>query len=281
MVFQRTLAIFYIMRVILRKIDSIVLGVSALAAIVLCVLDFTRIIPEDTWKPSVLSLIILMLLALITIHLIVSHFIDEDFQAHASKLIEQINASIALGEVRKFKDSAEIEHYLAKRVLEAKFVCDLSWKSRISEAFSSGHRQASHGSLDQSIAKASDRASYREIFVFSDPRRIEKLERRLHENKDGYSCAYYKDESRIPRLQFVIIDDEEILFFAVSAHSQLCAIRSPELIKVFKPYFEEAWSHAVIIKQGKTVHQKEVEKIRKHATTFEHNMATDTSRANA
>jgi hypothetical protein len=258
------------MRILLRKIDSCILGVSALAALVLCVLDFMHVIPEDKWKAPVLSLITLMLLASITIHLVVSHFIDEDFQAHATKLIEQMNVAISFGEVRTFKDSAEVEHYLAKRALEVKSICDLSWKSKISEGFSSGHRIISHGSLDRSITEACDGATYREIFVFSDSRRIEKLERRLRENKDGYSCAYFRDDSRIPRLQFVILDEEEILFFAISPHSQLCAIRSPVLIKVFKPFFEEAWNKAAVIKEGPVVHQKEVEKIRKLAKSFYH-----------
>ena len=45
---------------------------------------------------------------------------------------------------------------------------------------------------------------------------IKKLEQRLKENKSGYSCKYFKDDSDIPRLQFVIIDDDEVLFFASS-----------------------------------------------------------------
>ena len=108
------------------------------------------------------------------------------------------------------------------------------------------------------ISIASERVSYREIFIFSDPRRVKKLERRLAEAKSGYSCRYYPKDSNIPRLQFVIIDNEEALFFASSAHSPLCAVKSREFCKVFHSYFEAAWSGATPIKDGPNIDEKQL-----------------------
>jgi hypothetical protein len=247
----------------LRRIDTILLVIISIIALTVAALDFAHVISDKELNPAVPALT-LVFLSLLAVHLIVSHVVAEDFQKHSTELLERISRGISLGEFRLFADAAEMEHYLSKRVAEAKkSVCDLSWKSKISAEFAAGHRQLSHGSLDRSITEASASISYREIFVFNDRRRIEKLERRLAEKNDGYSCRYFKDDTRIPRLQFVIIDDEEVFFFATSPHSQLCATRSPELCRVFKPYFDEAWNHANPIKEGQTVHENEVEKIRK------------------
>ena len=249
---------------VLRKIDLIVLIVMGLAAIVVTVLDYLHIIKD--FKPESLTVI---LLASLVFHLIVSHFVEEDFQTQSTRNIEQIKRGLSLGEYRIFKDSVEMEHYLAKRVFEAKnSVCDLSWKSRISPGFSAGHRQISHSNLDRCISEASERISYREIFVFSDKRRIEKMLRRISENKKGYSCSYYEDDSRIPRLQFVIVDEEEIFFFASALHSQLCAVRSLELCKTFIPYFDEAWSAAKIIKDGPQIRENEVRRMQNLMLNF-------------
>jgi hypothetical protein len=248
----------------LRKIDTALLGIISIIAIGVAAVHFFHFANEEEINPAVPALLTLFFLALIAIHLIVSRVIDEGFQNRSTCLLEGISKGISLGELRVFTDAVEMEQHLAKRVMEAKnSVCDLSWKSRISEGFAAGYRQISHGNLDRCIAEASARISYREIFVFNDTRRVEKMERRLSEQNDGYSCRYYKDDTRIPRLQFVIIDDEELFFFAASAHSQLCTARSPELCRVFKPYFDEAWNHATPIKDGPRIHDKEVERIRR------------------
>jgi hypothetical protein len=139
-------------------------------------------------------------LAVVAIHLTVSRVTDEQFQTQSMKLLEQISTGISVGEFRMFTDAVEMEHHLAERLLSAKAsVCDLSWKSRISEEFAATHRRLSHGNLDRAIAEASSRISYREIFIFSDRRRVEKMDRRLNERQDGYSCRYYKEDGRIPR----------------------------------------------------------------------------------
>lgn len=248
------------MQNILRKLDLILLVIIALVAGTLSVLDFFDLI--GTASPNY-PLFTLFLLAMIGLHLIVSHFSQEDFRNDTSAQLNHISQGLSASEFRIYKDSMEIEGQLAKRILEARnSVCDLTWKARISEGFSASDRQLSHGYMDKCIAEASDRISYREVFIFNDPRRVEKLNRRLSEKKKGYSCGYFKDDSPIPRLQFVIVDDDEVFFFASSANAILCSFRGKELIRVFKSYYEAVWSAATPIKNGPWIDEEQVALIR-------------------
>ena len=97
-------------------------------------------------------------------------------------------------------------------------------------------------------------------FVFGDGRRKEKLKRRIEENCAGYSCRYYPQPCSIPRLQFVIIDREEIIF-ASSSYPTLCAIRQAELCEIFQAYFDAIWSEAVPLKEGGNIYLDEVDKV--------------------
>ena len=55
----------------------------------------------------------------------------------------------------------------------------------------------------------------------------------------------------------------EVFFFASSADSLLAAIRSTELGRIMKSYFEAAWNAATPIKSGAIVHAEEVAYIRR------------------
>lgn len=247
------------MQNLFRKMDIVILGVIALVSIGLAIVDFFDIFGEIS--PNY-PLFTLFLLAMIGLHLILSNISQEDFRSNTNASLQSIVKGIT--DFRVFDDSIGIESYLAKRILEAKkSVCDLSWKSKISEGFSASDRQLSHKYMDKCIAKISERVPYREILMFNDPRRVEKLKRRLSEKKGGYSCRYFRENTPIPRLQFVIIDDEEIFFFASAADSPLCAFRSQELCRVLRSYYETAWSQATPIKDGPKIYDKEVEFILK------------------
>ena len=203
------------------------------------------------------------LLSMVALHLIVTHLSNVDFQEKTNKALISINSGSNATEYIQYQDSASIESALAKRILESRIsVCDLSWKAKLSEGFSAKDRQVTHTYMDKCIAEASDRITYREIFTFGDKRRIEKLERRIDENKSGYSCRYFNESIEIPRLQFVLVDSEHVFFFASSADSVLCSFRSKELAKVLLSYYEAAWNNAIPIKEGPNIIQKSLEEVR-------------------
>ena len=242
----------------LKKVDILILIAIAIIAGGLSILDFFNISSQVSNYP----LFTLFLLSMISLHLIVSHFVQEDFQDDTEKSLKKLASQVSKVDITVYANSKEIESHLAVKILEAKTsVYDLSWKTVIGSGFSAPTRLMAHSYLDQCIIEASGRIAYREIFIFNDDRRIQKLERRLQENKAGYSCRYFDDKSNIPRIQFVIIDEDEIFFFVSSSDSILCSVRDPAIIRIFKSYYEYTWNQAIPIKEGANIYENQVKKI--------------------
>lgn len=241
----------------LRSADNIVIAAISIAGIVIAVLDFAGVVGKVPY-----SQLGLVLLGAVGLHLAILSYTTDDSSKHQTASIERMLSRLESKDTIIFANGQEIEEYLAKRIREAKFeICDLSWKHEISASFASKSRVKSHGAYEASIRTVSKLLTYREIFIFNDPRRIEKMLRRIAEAHPGYSCRYYDDNSDVPRLQFVIIDHEEVVIFAMSAHSTLCAVRNPALLGVFRPYFEEAWRKAAPLKDGTVVHHENVARV--------------------
>lgn len=255
---------------LLRKIDLILLLIISIAAILITVIDtfdlfsLSHLLTEINYP-----LICLLILGFIGTHLVLSFINAEDHKDESLKKFDALIASSDNIKIKIFEDSFEMETYLAKRVHEAKHeVCDLTWKLTISSGFAVGKRKDSHNVYEKAVKEFSDKLIYREVWIFNDSRRVEKFNKRIKENKDGYSCRYYKDDiNNIPRLQFVIIDNSEVIFFASARNSLLCAIKGEAICKICKPYFDEVWNNAIPIKDGKKLHQKEIDYINATYTT--------------
>jgi len=176
-------------------------------------------------------------------------------------LTSQLATNSLKEDVRVFKDSTELQAHLAIQIHNAqKEICDLTWKKRISTGYNVGTSKKAHKFYDDSIAEISKSIKYREIFIFNDSRRYDRFKNRLQENPDGYSCRHYSDH-KIPRLQFVIIDDSEVIFFACSENSLLCSIKGNHITKIFKPYFDEIWKSGTSLIEGPKINQKEIDKL--------------------
>jgi hypothetical protein len=239
----------------MRRADKLVLVAISIAGVVVAALDFAGVISKIPYAQ-----VTLVLLGAVGLQLVILSITADDAAKRQVTLTEKLLGRVESTDITRFASGKEIEEYLAKRIRDAKVeVCDLSWKLEISASFGSMSRTKSHSAYEASIKAASKLLTYREIFIFNDPRRLEKMLRRIAEARPGYSCRYYENNSGIPRLQFVIIDNEEVVIFAMSAHSTLCVVRNPTLLGVFKPYFEEAWRKAIPLKDGPMVHQVNVE----------------------
>jgi len=257
----------------LRLIDAILLLLLSVAAIAIAIGHFTGIISIISWLPKPeYEVLLLVLLGAIGLHLGVVHFERIQFQnsfaggadhliakfvEHATELLRGVHGA----HVRVFSNSAEHELYLAKRFDDATVeICDLSWKELWSRHTELPVRVRARKTFETSVVKAARRISYREVFIFSDERRKAKLQRRLIENAPGYSCRYFPTPCSIPRLQFVIIDHNEIVFSS-SSYRVLCAIRQDELAQVFQSYYEMIWAAATPLKDGLKIYDEEVAKV--------------------
>lgn len=66
-----------------------------------------------------------------------------------------------------------------------------------------------------------------------------------------YSCRYFENKdvkTRFPKLQFVTIDNEEVIFASSSYTPNLYSIKGKEVVDVFLKYFDQAWNLAIEIK---------------------------------
>lgn len=250
----------------LEKLDLIVLGIISVFSIIITILDFfdiTKDIPSlNNLDYSVISVLIL---SLIGFHLVSSHIKQNDSNENLLKDINNVLDNIKGVKVINFSTIDELEKHIATQIRKAKIeICDLTWKDKISSLYSVGPRKRSQRSYDSSISKISNSVTYKEVFIFSDLRRIDKLKKRLEENKPGYSCRYFPEFTDIPRIQFVLIDKSEIIF-ASSSYPKYCSIRHKELSEIFKSYFDSIWEKAIPIKDGTNINTVEVEKILKNA----------------
>jgi len=256
----------------LKRIDSIILITLSLSSIFVVIIDYYNLFDNiELFKTIEYVPILFILISFIALHLGVSHLSTTNFQDKFSGGAEEINSGFEMYaesiinsvhgvKLTTFQDAGEQELYLARRIKEASLeVCDLSWKEKLSRHYSLKSRKRTHKSYEVGIAKACESIPYREIFIFSDERRKEKLKRRIKENIPGYSCRYFNQSSNIPRLQFVIIDREEIVF-ASSSYPALCSIKHKELGSIFQSYYDDVWDHAIPLKEGDRIFSDEVEK---------------------
>jgi hypothetical protein len=171
--------------------------------------------------------------------------LDADLSLATQKVISSLHGI----EYHPFATNVELIKHLVRRLDSAtKSVDDLTWSHRLSLEQHLPTQKQAEDDYQQAIARAARRLAYRELFIFSVEGRIEKLKRRLEENIDGYSCAFYR-RSEIPPFQYMIIDGVEIAFTS-SVFPTPCTLRHPELAKVFTAYFDEAWKSAVPLKYG-------------------------------
>lgn len=245
--------------------DLMVLGTIATGSIIVAVLDYFDALPKDGPFAAIqYSVLSVLLLSAVGLHIVYAELerrrdpIPELIRGQTDRTIRSLRGVA----ITVFETSEEMERYLARRILDARNeICDLSWKSVVSHGSALTPRKKSQAQYESSIDRVSNRIRYREVFVFSDERRIAKLERRLAKLKPGYSCRYYPEPIHVPRLQFVLIDNDEIVF-ASSSYPKLCAIRHPELCEMFKSYYEEVWSSATRLIEAGSAVQAEIAKVR-------------------
>jgi hypothetical protein len=178
---------------------------------------------------------------------------------------------------RIFPDTTKMDKYFAKRVAEAKKeVCSLMWQDDTIENVPFTHdRRERQDTMKTAISAFCGKGhTYKEVFTFSFTKRFDIMEERL-ELGSNYQCRYYDNlalelKDRFPKLQFRIIDDEEVIFASKKYVGAICAIKDRKLAKIMKVYFELAWGNALEISNSDPKKQIEnVDKLRDQLKGYE------------
>ncbi|MBK8244323.1 MAG: hypothetical protein IPK88_12920 [Saprospiraceae bacterium] len=206
-------------------------------------------------------------LCAITSHYIFSIFgtfgqrqIENKIDKSVSNIVESLNGV----EKTTFNTIKEVDIYVASKIRNAKYsVQDLNWQDfrTPSSSHSQQHRLELDDEIDESInsfckRKRSEqlkrKSIYEEIFTFppSNRRNLQKMKSHI-KNGDVYSCYYYEtlEELRFPKLQFVIIDTEEIIFVSSEYKENFCAVKDRRIVNICSNYFMQARELSTIIKQ--------------------------------
>jgi hypothetical protein len=264
----------------LKRIDLLLLGAIAILSIIISILDFFDVLGKIPWLNLDVSTMGLLLLGTTALFLVVDrrNFMEENFHRLHEKMDKMLNSpeeivrSLNGVRIQTFDTPFDLLEYATRRVGEAKkWIDDTSWGNELGyEAQLPQNKTISIEHRDQ-IAQFAQTNTYREIFIFDQPFQKDVLKRRL-ENKEisGYSCAYYENPSNVLLLKFMIIDNEEVILLADNFKGNM-AIKHPEIVSMFKSYYQILWDRATVIKDAKGIRRNIVDRLVKKFKTQETN----------
>lgn len=256
----------------IKIIDIIILIIVAVLSAVFAFVDLF----SDKYVINYSFLACILLFA-ITIHFIASAFLEMDLLKKNQNISTKIDSaaktiidSLKGVEINLFEKIEDVDLYIAQRISVAKkSVYDLNWQDHLKSNPNPRNpvvREYTENAIDKSIKDfclESTAKVYREIFTFSHTKNFNKMLTHItYGNK--YSCSYYDNarHPRFPKIQFVIVDDEEVIFVSSAYRPNFCAIRDKRIVSIFNHYFVQAWELSKVIKENKTINQELIEKIR-------------------
>lgn len=255
----------------LKYFDLFLLSGVAIVAIISAILDILNIIDPNYSKLA------FAILSAITVHLITVGFIDldlfkknQDLSLKIDSATKKIIDSLKGVEINLFEKIEEVDLYIAHRIQVAKkSVYDLNWQDHLEKNPNPRNpidREYTENEIDRCIKEFCSEPTakvYREIFTFSNNRNVQKMDVHMTYG-DKYSCSYYDNitNQKFPKLQFVIIDDEEVIFVSSAYRPNFCAIRDKRIVSIFNHYFEQSWELSDIIKDGKNLNHEVLKTIK-------------------
>lgn len=197
---------------------------------------------------------------------------EQELDRAAKRLIYSLKGV----DVQQFENAITCVNYATRRIKEAKSeVRDSSWGLR--SGFSAAHdkdqsKGKEHWQAPLESLYGKESFCYREIYVFNEPRKLKKLEHYIKQHNmnalPGYFCAYF-DEIAVPVIQFMIIDQDEVIFMT-EQYPPYLAVRNELIVQLFTRYYEDLWTKAITIKKGRHFVQAAVDEIRlKYAKRLE------------
>jgi len=264
---------------IIKIFDILTITSAIIICIVTYIVDGLAVLKQQELDIDY-SVISATLLLSIAIHFILSAFIQDDMnktQIALKNNIEQSTKTIINSlngvEVEFFEDINKVDIYISEKIADASScVYDFNWQDYMeTNPYHRNPIEKKYAStqIDKSIKsfcskKSSKPKMYKEIFTFSYPKNLGKMIEHLTYG-DNYSCSFYDNKepnTKFPKLQFVIIDDCEVIFVSSAYKPNLCSIKNKRIVSIFCSYFEQAWELSQIIKEGPNINESLVKDIK-------------------
>jgi len=234
--------------------------------------DLLGLLDSIPWLAQRVSTITLLLVGFVAAYLVLERrsilsATYTDLRRHVDRINQQLdnNLHVIINSVegvesRSFASGTDLLKYVNKRLLQArKSIDDLSWSPAVGLGQGLQVTQELNRLYEKRLTQVARRVPYREVFIFNKPERIEKLQKRLEQNLEGYACAYYA-RSAVPLLQFMLIDGEEVIFLS-DQFPVYVAVRHPDIVRLFVKYYEAIWQQAIPLKVGTQTYNENLEKI--------------------
>lgn len=227
---------------IIKITDIITIVVAIIISVIAFIIDGYNSYVDNGVKIDYAFVATSLLLA-IAIHFILVGFLEDEITSRQKELTQGLEQAVGTiidslngVEVIFFDDINEVDMYIAKRILAAsECVYDFNWQDFM--PINPYHRKLADKEyaatkIDASIKSFCSKKTmkpriYKEIFTFSYPQNIGKMLNHIKYG-DVYCCSYYENKdinTRFPKLQFVVIDDREVVFVSSAYKPNLCSIK--------------------------------------------------------
>jgi hypothetical protein len=261
---------------VIKVIDFVTIAVAIAICVVAFIIDGYNSIMNNSITIDYSFVATTFLLA-IAMHFILSGFIQSDISKKQDKIEADLGQAVSTIinslngiEIQFFDDIVAVDLYISKRIGGAtKSVYDFNWQDFIRKnprPRNAVDREYTENEMDKNIKSFCQKKKpriYKEIFTFSYINNIKKMQKHITYG-DCYSCSYYDNklpESQFPKLQYVVIDDEEVIFVSSAYIPNLFSVKNKRIVSLFSYYFEQAWSFSKIIKDDQTIRCDVIEEI--------------------
>lgn len=252
---------------IIKRTEIILLAVTITLSSVVSLLDFFGLLETSGIKDRIPSL------TLLTVGLLAGYILIErrskleaindqiqDLSRTSGASVQRIIESLDGVEVISFENQLSCLQHVNQLMRSAtKKIDDLTWAPAL--AISDGLEPITVENLkyrDRMLVTAK-KLPYREVYIFNRGDRKEKLFDLLLSNALGYSCAYYETAGEVPLLQFMIVDEEEVI--VLTGDYAYLAFKHAKLVRLFREYYEDIWRRSSKLKIGRNVYWNEIEKV--------------------
>jgi hypothetical protein len=249
-------------------------ALSALAAIsiIIASLDLIGLLDASNWLAQRIPALTLLGIGFVAGYLILERrgTLDQiaiSLEQHHQEILQTVTSSSSRTirslkgvEARTFNDGASFISYFAERTRQAHRVDDISWGTPVPP--SSAREKEVYDSYYQVIAEVASKPDviWREVVMFIQKSRFDRIKPLLLAGIPGYSAAYYDAVSKEapPRMTFAIVDGEEVF---LASYGLRVAVRHPDIVEYFSQYYEDIWKNGNTLKIGSQVDMEAVRRL--------------------